>query len=249
MLARDTDTEWERLARKDPYWAVLTSDQYRSRHLTDEGREEFFSSGREYVDLVMRTVREHVDPGFQPRRALDFGCGVGRVLVPLAQVAERVTGVDVSESMLAEARRNCEALALPNVELVRSDDDLSLVAGAYDLVHSALVFQHLPVKRGERLFERLIGKVDGGGVCVAHFPYAMHRRRRMVARVQRYVPFATNLMSALKGRGFFAPQMQMNTYDLDRLLAVAQRAGAGEVHLRLMDNWGVSSALLFFRKP
>jgi SAM-dependent methyltransferase len=249
MLARDTDAEWERLARKDPYWAVLSSDRFRTGRLTDETREEFFRSGAEYVDLLVRVIREHIDPHFAPARALDFGCGVGRVLVPLAQVAERVTGVDISEAMLAEARRNSEARALANVELVKSDDDLSLVAGDYDLVHSALVFQHIPVSRGERLFERLIGKTGHGGVCVAHFPYAMQRRRRMVALFQRHVPFATNLMSALKGRGFFAPQMQMNTYDLNRLLVVAQRAGAGEVHLRLIDHWGVSSALLFFRKP
>ena len=36
-------------------------------------------------------------------RVLELGCGTGRVLIPLARVSRRVTGLDFSDAMLARA--------------------------------------------------------------------------------------------------------------------------------------------------
>jgi len=66
----------------------------------------FFESGRGHVEAVLASCKRYFGEGFQPRRLLDFGCGVGRVLLPFAELCEAVVGVDISESMLAEARRN-----------------------------------------------------------------------------------------------------------------------------------------------
>ena len=57
--------------------------------------------------------------------------------------AERVVGVDVSPSMLAEARRNCDARGARNVELLAADR-LGTLAPEFDLVHSFIVLQHIP---------------------------------------------------------------------------------------------------------
>src|SRR5262245_36930981 len=78
-----TDSDWEHFARTDPYWAVLTCDQYRRANLDGGGRAAFFESGAEHIGWVERTLRKHFDPDFAPQRALDFGCGVGRLLLPL----------------------------------------------------------------------------------------------------------------------------------------------------------------------
>src|SRR5260370_4482580 len=51
----------------------------------------------------------------------------------------KVTGVDVSDAMLKEARGRLKALGLAGVSLIRGDDDLSAVAGAFDFVHSFIV--------------------------------------------------------------------------------------------------------------
>ena len=42
---------------------------------------------------------------FHGESVLEFGCGTGRVLVPLAEAGLRVTGVDINAAMLAIARR------------------------------------------------------------------------------------------------------------------------------------------------
>jgi ubiquinone/menaquinone biosynthesis C-methylase UbiE len=65
---------------------------------------------------------------------LELACGTGRVLLPLAREGYQVTGVDVSASMLNEARRKISSQGLEShVTLVQQDmRDLSL-NGSFNL--------------------------------------------------------------------------------------------------------------------
>src|SRR5947209_8593800 len=102
MAGAATDRDWEFFGRTDPYWSVFTQERYRRANLTEDAVRDFFASGEQHIDFVLATVRDHLDGGFAPRSALDFGCGVGRMVVPLARRCGRVVGVDVADAMLAE---------------------------------------------------------------------------------------------------------------------------------------------------
>jgi hypothetical protein len=41
---RDTDKDWEELAKHEPYWAVITSDEYLGGHLDEAARTAFFTN-------------------------------------------------------------------------------------------------------------------------------------------------------------------------------------------------------------
>jgi cyclopropane fatty-acyl-phospholipid synthase-like methyltransferase len=112
-------------------------------------------------------LEAHVLDGLDvsPRwRALEIGCGVGRLLRPLAGRVARVVGVDVSPGMLARARDYCEGL--PNVELELTDGTLDFLPDAgFDFVFSHIVFQHLPRKAyAERYFREAFRVLAPGGV-------------------------------------------------------------------------------------
>jgi len=62
MAADHTDRTWEMLARAEPYWAVVTSEQFRRQHLTDATRREFFQTGVDHIDFVFETIRRHFAP-------------------------------------------------------------------------------------------------------------------------------------------------------------------------------------------
>lgn len=166
-----TDTEWEQWGARDPYYGVITHPKFRSSALTDEAKHEFFASGRAHVDYVLGTCRTRLDNAFAPHRILDFGCGVGRLLIPFAKVGGDVCGLDVSPSMLAEARRNCEEQQVANVSFLISDDLLSEAQGQFDLVHSCIVLQHIEVARGRALFGQLVNKVRAGGCGAIHVTF------------------------------------------------------------------------------
>ena len=85
MQYDDTDRDWQQFGQTDPYWAVITVDDYRKDNLTADGLDRFYDSGETHVRWFFDVVRRHIDEGFAPRSALDFGCGVGRLALPLAR--------------------------------------------------------------------------------------------------------------------------------------------------------------------
>jgi len=247
MPYRDTDTEWERLGATDPYFGVLTHEKYRTAHLTEATREQFFRSGEEHLAEVMSSVTRHLSRDFAPGRALDFGCGVGRVTIPLARVAREVVGVDVSTSMLREAERNCRSRSIDNVELVESGPFLAR-DDTFDFIHSFIVFQHLQTSRGERILGRLLARLKVGGVCAAHFTYANPGGRRIVSLVRTRVPLGNHLVELARrwlSRGI---PIEMNAYDLNRLLSILQKGGVGRVHAEFTDHGGHLGVMLYFSR-
>ncbi len=250
MQLNDSDRDWEAFGKRDPYFAVLTAPEFHGA-LTGSAREKFFQSGEEHIETVLSIIRDRLEPNFTPQSALDFGCGVGRLVIPLANRCQAVTGVDVSPSMLAEAQRNCDALELRNVSLVEGDDSLSRVRGSFDFVHSYIVLQHIPVERGERLVERLAGLIAPGGVGMFQVPYTTGRKS-LVSRALYWsrmnVPGAKVLLNLAKRRTPTAPVMQMNAYSVTRLADILRDAGCREIHVRFSDHDGARGVLLFARK-
>jgi SAM-dependent methyltransferase len=69
-------------------------------------------------------------------RYLDFACGTGRITATVAPLVRESFGIDLSESMLAEARSKCPATHFMRVDLTREDVEI----GEFDLVTSFRFF-------------------------------------------------------------------------------------------------------------
>lgn len=126
------------------------------------------------TELFMRMADPR--PG---ERALDAGCGTGRLCGRLAQRGLAVVGVDVSAAMLETARR--WTANQPGVDLVRADmQSLPFPSGGFDLVcaFTALEFVTVP----ETALRELWRQVRPRGRLVvaalnAYGAWARHRRR------------------------------------------------------------------------
>ena len=67
---------------------------------------------------------------------LDVGCGPGFLAVIMTELGYKVTAVDMSEEMLAEAGRNAEDLA-ESIRFIRMDaESLDIADGSFDVVIS-----------------------------------------------------------------------------------------------------------------
>lgn len=266
MIPMDTDKAWEAWGAQDPYFGVLTDPKFRAEAMTPAAKDEFFVLGSMHADHVLGAIRRRLDPEFRPRSILDFGCGVGRVLVPFASIAETVVGVDVSPSMLEQARANCDARGAPGVVLLRSDDTLSAVTGAFDLVHTCIVLQHIPIPRGRLIFRELVQRVRPGGGCGAlHVTFAWDHHAATFGQVPPPPPpvpptLAGRLRTGLRRAWRLLrplpppqearqdPEMQMNFYNLSELMFVLQQAGVNDVLLEITDHGGALGAFLYFRR-
>jgi SAM-dependent methyltransferase len=107
------------------------------------------------------------------RRALDLGCGIGRLLPPLAQSCALAVGVDVSAGMLAEARRRCPGRS--NLLLVRSSGrDLAMFPDrSFDLVLAVDSFPYLHLSGiAEPTFAEAARLLAGGGhLAILNYSY------------------------------------------------------------------------------
>lgn len=265
-----TDTEWEKWGRQDPYFGVITAERFRSDRLNDEALAEFFVSGEHHVEGVLRSCRNYFGSDFAPKRILDFGCGVGRLVVAFAREADEVVGVDISESMLAEAARNCANRELGNVRLARSDDKLSQVSGTFDLVHSAITLQHIDVTRGRQIIQRMLQLLVPGGVMAVQLTYAKGYHPNTFGRAPLTTPthlpppvdgFLTRLIRRRRGSATTGgssaseaapprdPQMLMNPYDLNEIAFILQTAGVTGFHTEFTDHGGELGVFMFLRRP
>ncbi len=92
-------------------------------------------------DLDGVILRAH-GPDVRARRVLELGCGTGKNTAHLAERAEHVTALDLSEGMLAVARARITA---PHVHFVRHDLRVRwpVADAAMDVVIGNLVLEHL----------------------------------------------------------------------------------------------------------
>jgi SAM-dependent methyltransferase len=120
--------------------------------LPDEG----WNHNRHYHPLLLRHV-----PARCPE-ALDAGCGTGELTRLLATRCGRVTGIDLSTNMVAEARRR--SAGLDNVELTVGDlMTAPLAPGGFDCVATVAVLHHLPL---DAALARLRELLRPGGVLL-----------------------------------------------------------------------------------
>jgi SAM-dependent methyltransferase len=176
MDLRDTDSDWSKLSLDDPFWAVLSSEEYRGKELSADQLRAFFETGERDVAQLFGFIKRHLLTDFRPKRSLDFGCGVGRLLFPIARLSGDAVGVDVAAGMLDLCRRFAAEHGLDNITLIQNDDRLSDVSGEFDFISTYIVLQHIPPERGYYLLERLMQLLRIGGVGSIHVTYAKHRR-------------------------------------------------------------------------
>jgi 2-polyprenyl-3-methyl-5-hydroxy-6-metoxy-1,4-benzoquinol methylase len=251
LLPSNTDKAWEYFGATEPYYSVGTYQEFRSDNLNPAAREKFFQSGKQHIDRMLQIVHTFLDPAFAPKRSLDFGCGVGRLVVPLGALSESVVGADVSASMLAEAQQNCKQYGIENATLIASDDTLSNFPGSFNFIHSFIVFQHIPPSRGVAIMRGLIDRLEEGGIGILHFTYSKQptMSRSMLLRRWAYgnIPYLFNLRNLFRGRPFSEPMMQMYEYNVNQLLNVLMEKGCHQCHLRFTMH-GHHGVILFFRK-
>jgi 2-polyprenyl-3-methyl-5-hydroxy-6-metoxy-1,4-benzoquinol methylase len=245
-MKKHTDLAWECWGQEDPYFGVLKDQKYRKTNIKNT-KANFFESGQLHITNVIAEIEKHFGP-VSKASALDFGCGVGRLLMPLSQEFNRVTGLDVSQSMLEEASRNLTERGIGNVDLLKSDDALSTLEDRrFDFIHTYIVLQHISPERGYVIVRNMLQHLSPVGAffihvcCGRNLPLA----RNLVYLSQSKIPGASVLFNILEGKRMFEPRMEMHKYDVGRLLDILQQAGFKELMTKLENHGDCLTASLY----
>lgn len=158
---------WDELGSADPMWAILAHPE---RHGNAWSAEEFFATGEEwmagYADILARL-------GIAPtrtERALDFGCGAGRLTRALGRRFDRVDGVDVAPSMIDLARAHHAGRPGLHFHLNPTPDLRGFPDAGVDLLVSVIVLQHMTNVLKAGYLREFVRVLRPGGVAMFTVP-------------------------------------------------------------------------------
>jgi ubiquinone/menaquinone biosynthesis C-methylase UbiE len=217
---------WEYLGRTEPYWGVLTEERFKGDQFD---AESFFGSGKKQVDRIWRRVQSLAQ--VKNDRALDFGCGVGRLSIPLREYFKDVVGLDVSPGMLERAKEHDTTCSIHF--MLNQNKDLScLESNSFDFILSLITLQHMRPKYSKGYIKEFLRVLKPGGV--AYFQLPSESRGFSLDAILLRLPFVKEvyyeLLRVIQGNTF----MEMHAVkrsEVERLV----RAHGGKI-LRVRDD-------------
>jgi len=225
---RPLSPAWDALGRANAFGAVLTRAD---GELGSWQCDEFFATGVADAERFVADLTA-LAPTVSRARVLDFGCGVGRVTHALAAYFDEAVGVDVAASMIERARaldpeHRCSFV------LNHARDLTCFESGAFTVVYSRLVLQHIRPALVRRYVPELVRVLAPGGVLMFQLPDAIgvdpERGGPFLRRLKRLVPWSVVVGWRLLKCRLSGPTevSQMTMFGLPAADVVALIAGAG----------------------
>jgi ubiquinone/menaquinone biosynthesis C-methylase UbiE len=129
--------DWNARAREDAgYYAG-----YGGRDQTDA---EFFATATGVINGLETELRRVPPSQRGGWRALEIGCGPGRLMRPMSRHFSEIHGVDVSDEMVALAKQRLSDVPQAHAHLTDGATLREFPDEWFDFVYSYAVFQHIP---------------------------------------------------------------------------------------------------------
>ncbi len=165
----------------------MSSDEqdYRAVHLEKGSRYDAYLAESPFDAYMAAWERRHLPDLVRrffpqgPQRYLDFACGTGRITEQVAQLARQSTAVDISPTMIEEARRKCPQTTFHLADLTQQQ---ALDLGQFDLITSFRFFGNAQDDLREGALRAITERLATGG----HLIINSHRNpRALYARMAR----------------------------------------------------------------
>jgi SAM-dependent methyltransferase len=250
-MKRSSIKNWKRFGKQDPYYGVLSEAKYKSQNITAQGLQEFFASGESFVRDAEAKIFRQFGMSLTDSSILDFGCGVGRLVIPFALLShKRVVGLDVSADIIEKAKIHSQALNLPHLKLLSFDGVTIPALPKFDFINSYIVFQHIEPRLGFSLLRQLLELLNEGGVMQVQITYG-HRLPTLTYwnffLRGKFAPY-NYLYSSVKNRKPGSePVMQMNHYPPQKLFDLFSKYSLS-VEVEFTDHFGHLGAFYRMKK-
>ena len=114
------------------------SEQRARQYYDDFSRSYERERGHGYHQMIDDLELQVTAPYARGARVLELGCGTGLILARVAEIADQVVGIDLSEGMAQHARERGLDVRIGSVCDLPFDDD------EFDLTYSFKVLAHIP---------------------------------------------------------------------------------------------------------
>ena len=158
-IAEKMKQDWNHRAQHHARFWIATENY--------QTEEAFVQSGEDTAQTLLMTLQGLHQYSW---KALEVGCGIGRVLRPLAPHFHQLVGVDVSSTMVAHCQTwlknypNVQMYETSGIDLQRFPDQ------HFDLVYSYVAFQHMPRQVFDRYLEEINRVLTPNGFLAFQLP-------------------------------------------------------------------------------
>jgi ubiquinone/menaquinone biosynthesis C-methylase UbiE len=199
---KELQRNWDGLAQADPLWAICTDPAKRNNQWTTG---EFFDTGRKEIEAVLAYAAGIGICIDQTSPALDFGCGVGRLTRALGKYFSDCVGVDISPTMITQARElnrdlpKCRFLLNEDIQLQSLPDNY------FGFIYSSLVLQHIAQPCSSQYIGELVRVLKPGGTLIFQVPERLRTSSLTKARIR--LALRSRLQSILGRQKPYAMEM------------------------------------------
>jgi len=177
-MLRRVEGEWTRLGAEAPHYSVITDEAHRP----GQALETFWASGESEVETAAFMLRQIGFDDLTTKTCVEYGCGVGRVTLPLARKFAEVHAYDISRSHLDLAHQRVEAGGATNIKFHHRAEGLLAPLASCDFFYSRLVFQHNPPPVMRELIRGTLAALRPGGIAIFGVPVYISGYRFGVSR-------------------------------------------------------------------
>jgi SAM-dependent methyltransferase len=169
MKLKDLQKHWDAFGRMNPMGAILTDNRLAVPWDCQWDAKTFFQTGVTEINRVMEYAAT-LPVSFARSRALDFGCGVGRLTQALGAHFSEIHGVDIAPSMIKTANQfncygdRCRYDINPAGDLRLFSDD------HFDFIYSNIALQHIEPRYSRIYIQEFIRVLIPGGLLVFQMP-------------------------------------------------------------------------------
>lgn len=160
---KQSEKNWDNLAEEDHFWAILSDSSKKEKKWKIE---DFFESGKKEITELFNWLKKNkINVNFG--KALDFGCGVGRLSNSLASMFLQVYGVDISSKMIELAKSYSCYPKNKLCFLVNKVDDLNIFPDHFfDFIYTNITLQHIEQDFALKYINSFLKKIKVNGIVI-----------------------------------------------------------------------------------
>lgn len=193
---KELQKNWDGFAKADPMYAILTDGNKRGNKWNVD---EFFKTGIDEIDFLMKNIQKLKFPNrqitkAQITKALDFGCGIGRLTQPLAKYFHYAYGIDISPSMINLANKYNKYGERVKYIVNESEYLKKFVDNEFDFIVSIITLQHMKSEYIIGYIEEMLRILNNGGILIFQVPdeISVFDGNSYVNRMEYYDEFEIN---------------------------------------------------------
>lgn len=147
-------------------WELMAATRF---NIPDIDNDEVRRDGEQEAKGIAQRAEEFQDSfDIESSTVLEIGCGYGRLLVPMASLADESYGIDISRKSLRQTRKYAGEEGV-DITLARSEESIPFDT-EFDLIYALRVFTHLPRRQVLRYLIDIREHLSEGGVLLFRVP-------------------------------------------------------------------------------